>query len=455
MKDLILDHRTRSLITPARLPLLLAGALGTVASLTASAEPLRIDAHTVADRAVAVSQLAVAARETVVAADAAVAAADAARWPTAAASAAATRRSSVPEFRLPLSTPGEPPLVLAPDITATYSAGIRIQQVVLAGGAVDAQRRANRIEADSVRAHQDQTLAELRHLAQITYWAAVRARSSSDLAEAHERRMVRLLNDTQALLAAGMAVHADVLAAEERLASARLALLRAESTEARSRSHLASLLDLNAGEIDFADSLAGPPPAATANLEEIKAQALARRPELRAARATHAALAAREQLAVAPTRPSLALQAGWELARPNQRYFPVTAEWNDTWSVGLAAGWTLFDGGRSRADRARNQAQQRAAAAEIQELERRIVLEVEDAARELDTARAAVGAAAAAVAAATARQQAVVDRHAAGLAAMAEILDAETQLATAELQQILARTEIHLALAAVEKVSGQ
>lgn len=436
-------------------PQLLAILLCMLGSLAAAAEPQRIDALAAADRAVEVSQLAVAASERVAAADASIAAADAARWPTAVASASASRRSSVPELSVPFSAPGEPPLVLAPDITATYGTGVRLQQVVLAGGAVAAQRRATRLDADSMRAQRAKTVAELRYLAGVTYWSTVRARASSDLARAHERRAQRLLADTQALFAVGMAVRADVLAAEERVASARLALLRAESVASRAHGHLASLLGLDPNSIELADSLADPTPDVLVSLDDLTEKALSGRPELVAARAAHAALAAREQLAAAPTRPSLSLHAGWELARPNQRYFPATAEWNDSWSVGLAAGWTLFDGGRSRAEQSRSRAQQRAAAAELEELRRQVLLEVEDAARELRTARAALTAAEAAAAAAAARQQAAVDRHAGGLAAMSEILDAETQLANAEMQQVTTRVGIHLALAALQKAVGQ
>ncbi|MGV8040892.1 MAG: TolC family protein [Thermoanaerobaculaceae bacterium] len=434
---------------------LLAVALAALFSGDANAEPVQLDAAAAAERAVAVSQLAVAARERVAAADAAVGSADAARWPTFAASASIAQRSSVPEFVLPIAIPGQPATVLAPDITTAYGTGLQLQQVLLAGGAVDAQRRASRLDADGARARAAQTLAELRFAAQVMYWDAVRSRTGLELAMAQERRALRLLEDTRALENAGMAVRADVLAAEERLASARLGVVRAESAESAAFGHLASLLDLDWRQIELADSLAGPRPGPPADVSTLQADALASRPEIQAAMAFRAALAAREALAVAPTRPSLAASAQWDLARPNQRYFPLADEWNDSWSVGLSAGWKLLDGGRARADRAASRAQQRAAAAELAELERRVRLEVEDAARELTTALVATDAADAAAAAAAARQAAARERHAAGLAAMAEILDAEAQLAAAEQQQVAARAGAWVARAALERAVGR
>ncbi|HPC84542.1 MAG TPA: TolC family protein [Thermoanaerobaculaceae bacterium] len=421
----------------------------------ATGEPVRIGAAEAAARAVEVSPLAVAARERVAAADATAEAADAARQPTVSVAASLLQRSSVPEFVLPIAVPGQPPTVLARDVTTVYGTALQVQQVLLAGGAVAARQRAARLDAGAARARAARALAELRLAAQLLYWDAVRAGTALELARAHQRRALRLLADTQALLDAGMAVRADLLAAEERLATARLGVVRAEAATAAARSRLASLLALDERELELADTLAGPLPDPPADVPELQAEALAARPEIQAARAERAALAARETLAVAAVRPSLAASAQWELARPNQRYFPVADEWNDSWSVGLAAGWKLFDGGAARAERAASRARQRATAAELAELERLVRLEVEDAARELATALAATGAADAAAAAAAARQTAARERHASGLAAMAEILDAETQLAAAEQQQVAARTGAWVARAALERAVGR
>lgn len=430
-------------------------ALAALLSRTANAQPVRLDAAAAAERAVAVSPVAEAARERVTAADAAVSLADAARWPNVAAFASVAHRSSVPEFALPIAIPGQPPVVLAPDVTTVYGTGLQLQQLVLAGGAVEAQRRAARLDGESARARQAQTVAELRFVAQAAYWDAVRSRTGLELARSQERRARRLCEDTKALRDAGMAVPADVLAAEERLATAILGVLRASAAEAAALAHLGSLLELDRSDIQLADSLDGPLPPAPGEASALAADAVANRPEIQAAKAACAALAAREALAAASTRPTLAASAQWELGRPNQRYFPVADEWNDSWSVGLSAGWKLFDGGRSRAERAASRAQQRAAAAELAELERRVRLEVEDAVRELETALAATEAADAAAAAAAARQAAARERHAAGLAAMAEILDAEAQLAAAEQQQAATRAGAWLAHAALERAVGR
>jgi outer membrane protein len=433
-----------------------AAALLVAALAPAGAETLRLTADTAAARAVAVSPVAAAAGERVTAAQDAVRAADAAALPQVTAAATLAQLNSVPEFRLPFAAPGQPALVLVPDITTTYGTGVRLAEPLYTGGAIAAQRLASRHDGEATAAARSQTAADLRLAARQAYWDAVRAAAAIAAAAAQEQRAQRLLGDTSALLAAGMAVNADVLAAKERLASARVGRVAAEAAAANALAALRSLLQLDPDvTLELADSLGGPLPEAPPPIEELRRRALADRPELAAAAARIAAASAREQLARAPARPGLAALAQWDYSRPNQRYFPQQDEWRQSWSLGVAASWTLFDGGKSRADTAASQAGQRAATWERDELARRIALEVETGRRNLESALASVSAADDARAAARERETAARERHAAGLAAMVEILDAEAQLAGAEQQQINVRAAAWLADAALARAVGR
>jgi outer membrane protein TolC len=432
------------------------GVVSMLAGTSAVAEVLRLDAAAAAARAVEVSDLAIAAGKRADAGDAAVSAADAGRWPTVSTSASIAQRSSVPEFQLPFTMPGQPSIVLAPDITTVYSSGLRVQQAILAGGAINAQRRATRADSDALGARRIAVQADLRLAGHAAYWDAVRTCALRESAGAQKRRAERLLEDTRALLAVGMAVRADLLATEERLASSEVGLVRAELAQQTATAALRSLLHLSSDvEIELADTLAAASPRTPAPVEELISTALRTRPELAASRAQLDALNAREALTTAPTKPQIAALAQWDFARPNSRYFPISDQWKDSWSVGLSASWTLFDGGRARAERRSSQAQQAALASELADFERRIRLEVESARRELHAAIATIAAADAAHAAALARQQATSERHGAGLATMAEMLDAESQLSAAEAQQIGARAGAWQAAAVLARTVGQ
>ncbi|MFI5165259.1 MAG: TolC family protein [Thermoanaerobaculales bacterium] len=451
---------------PARVPsrsiCLRGGAVGCLAAaLLVFAEPVfaetvRLTAEIAAARAVEVSNLAAAAAERTAAARASATAADAATMPQLSASAAVARRSSVPEFELPIQLPGIGGLVLMPDITTTYATGVRAQQALYAGGAISDQRVAARDDLDAAEASRLATIADLRLAGQVAYWEEVRSSARVELAHAQEDRAQRLLTDTQALLDAGMAVNADLLAARERLASARVQVINADAGAANALDELRSLLNLAPdATIELADTLTGKLPDPPASSTELQQQALARRPELRASAAEIAALAARARVAGTPTKPSLGAVAQWDYNRPNQRYFPQLDEWKASWSVGLVASWTLFDGGKAASDSSATTAMQRAAEQERGELQRRIAVEVQTDARRAASALAAATAADVARAAAEERERAARERHAAGLAAMAEVLDAEAALAAAEQQQVDTRAAAWLAAATLARTVGQ
>lgn len=444
---------------PTRLPRsfspLVAAALA-LASFETRAETVRLDAEKAAARIVDVSHAALASSERTAAAEAVVKGADAAALPSLSASASLAQRSSVPEFRLPIAPPGQEAPVLAPDITTTYGFSLKAQQALYAGGAIQAQREATRHDAAASSAARAQTLADLRLAAQVAYWEAVRAGATLEAARAAERRAQRLRVDSKALFEAGTAVRADVLAAEERVASAHVQVIRAETAAANALEQLRSLLQIaSADTIELADSLAGPLPKSPEAADDLRRLALEKRPELAALSAQLAGARAREEAAKAPSKPSLGAVAQWDYNRPNQRYFPLTDEFKTSWSVGLFGSFTLFDGGKWRADVASSRAGQRALGQEREELVRRILLDVDTTRRELEAALAAVVSADAARAAADEREKAATERHEAGLAAMSEILDAESQLAAAEQQQVAARTGAWVAAATLERVVGR
>jgi outer membrane protein len=253
-----------------------------------------------------------------------------------------------------------------------------------------------------------------------------------------------------------MAVRADELAAQARAATAQVQVIDAEAAAGNALTQLRSLLHIEPSDgIELADSLAGPIPPPAGAAEELQALATSKRPELAASAAQIEALRSRELVARAEARPSVGAVALWDYSRPNQRYFPLSDQWKSSWSVGLVASWTLFDGGRARADTAASRLTRRAASEDRLELERRIRAEVETDRRNLESARAAVAAADAAHDAAVGREQDARERHAAGLAPMVEVLDAEAQLADAEQQQVNARAASWIAAALLARAVGQ
>lgn len=434
---------------------LLAVVLAVASAGTAVAEVLPVNADTTVELALAASDRRAAAAAHVAAAGHQIEAADARRLPTLDLEANVAHRSSVPEAAFPESVPDIGGFVLFPNIRDTYRAGVVVTQPLWTGGGISGSREAARHEEAAAAAEAARVDHDLRFEARTAYWSAVAADAALDAARAEVERADRLLEDARALRAAGMAVRADELGAEARLASARVRVIDAAAEVANRHAELRSLLDLPPGtEIELTDRgmqvPAGPSP-----LEALITEALRSRPEIAVLTARRDAIGSRTTAVAAPGRPQVSLGARWDVARPNERYLPLEDEWNTSWSVGLFAGWRVFDGNRNAAEVATLDSQRTAVEAELAELERRIALDVDTARRTLEATLAADRAAAAAVSAATAREADSRDRYTAGMATVSEVLDAQTELAGAELTLVRAHSGAWIADAALRRAVGR
>jgi outer membrane protein len=424
--------------------------------VSVDAETLTVDADTAARMAIEASTLTLAAADRVQASQSSVKAADASRLPVLSVNASAAHQSAVPEFAAPIDGPGQPPTVIFPNIQNTYSADLLVSQPIYTGGAITANREAAQLDESATTWSQKLTAIELSHRARLLYWSAVAAAAGVDVAEAQIMRTQRLLDDAHALREAGMAVNADVFAAEARFSAAEVDLIRTRNEEEQSLARLRSLIGIDLGiglilEDRRTDEVPSSPPV----LADLEGTALENRPELRITDARIDGLGAEARAVNANRRPTVAATGQWLIARPNQRYLPLEDVVNDSWRVGIGASWRFFDGNRTREQVATVHAEQRALQHDRGELERQILLEVATARLELESALEAVVAADASADAAAAWEEASSERYAAGLAMLSELLDAQADLAAAEVAQVKARATAWMAEASILRAVGR
>ena len=60
---------------------------------------------------------------------------------------------------------------------------------------------------------------------------------------------------------------------------------------------------------------------------------------------------------------------GYDIARPNPRIFPIQEKWKPSWDLGVNVRWSLFDGGRVRAETAEAAANRRAVEARLRDFD--------------------------------------------------------------------------------------
>ncbi len=310
-----------------------------------------------------------------------------------------------------------------------YSASLRIEQPLFAGGRIRNGYDGARFAADAAEAELEGASHDVVFEATRAYLACVQAEERTRLAETALRRIEAQLADVEGMRVAGLAARNDVLKTKVYHAESRIALLRARNAARLAGDRLCSLIDLPFGTGLLLLSRADTVSPDTIDLDAAVRAALSGRPELRE-------IECRRRIAEGEIRvhrngylPDLSLFADLSWRNPDREYEP---EFYSTWSIGVAARMNVFDWGRAvhRTRQARSRLEQighaRTALEDAVELEvTRAHLACGEAWSEIDVSREAIEAA---------RENFRVtnERLKEGLSTNTELLDAQTLLAQAE-----------------------
>jgi outer membrane protein len=364
------------------------------------------------------------------------------------------RTNHVTEFSIPLA--GAPPRVIYPDVPDNYRARLDLQWPIYTAGRVDALERAARAEREATGEDLAAARADLRLEITRAFWALVTAaeservvRRSLDSIDAHVR-------DLRSRLDQGLIPPNDLLSAEAQQSRQRLIAIDTANQRGVAEADLQRLLGPGAPlRLEPAATLEPPGPAAIGESDSLVSQANDRRPERRALE--DRASAAREQIAVARSKswPQVAVNGGYDYARPNPHIFPRSPTGEDSWDVSVNVTWSIWDGGRARAEGAQAAATARAAQSRVLDFDRQLAFEVRQRRLEVDSSRAAIVAAADGVRAAQEAFRVVGERFNAGVATNTDVLDAETALLEAQLDQTRALANARLADARLARAVGQ
>ncbi len=381
------------------------------------------------------------------------------RWPQLDIGAGYTRRSEVPELAIFAPT-GDPQLpverlVVFPNIQDNWRLRAGVTLPIWTGGRlgdqVEAAEQGRAAAAEDRSAGRKDLVLETK----TAYWSLVTARESARVIQESTRAYDAHLADARNRERFGMAARNEVLAVQVERDRVELEALRAAAAADTAEANLHRLLDL-------------PPVARIVPAEPLETSAVpspdveALVAEATAARAERKALAARAAAAEAVTGvergarlPQVALTGSYNYSNPNRDIVPPTADWTDTWDVGVGVAWSVFDGGRRSANEARASAQADAARQQLRELDRWIRLEVTQRALELRTAQARLGVAERSVVSAAESRRVAADRYREGVIPSSELLDAELASERAALARTEALAALRLSTAALDRAVGR
>ena len=372
----------------------------------------------------------------------------AARMPVVSVAGGYTRTNHVEEFGIAL--PGQPLRVIYPDVPDNVHSRLDLQWPIYTGGRTAMLEAVARAEKNALTEDLEALRADLRLEVTRAFWAAVTARETERVVARAVQRMDAHVAALRVQLDQGLIPPNEVTSAEAQRSRQHLLAIEARNNRLVSDADLRRLIGGSGDLVPAAD-------LGTATLPSVRLEQVAgtQRAELRGFELRLQASRGREEGVRAASKPQVAAVAGLDYARPNPRIFPRAARWEDSWDVGVNVAWTLWDGGRRKAEQVEAAAATRAVQARMTELERQIAFEVQQRELELDSSRAAITAAEDGVRSAFETQRVLGERYRAGVATSTDVLDAEVALLQAELERTRALANQHLATARLARASGR
>ncbi len=337
-----------------------------------------------------------------------------------------------------------------PDAITSLHTGLAIEQPLFDGFRVRSATRSAEIGLTLAGTAQEQARADIALAATRAYAQVLAASAERRAADAAVQAALEDEKRAEHRRDAGLASDADVLALQVHLAQMRARLIQASSDETIRRAELNQAIGEPLDRSFVLDEVQATPVAVPAT-DQLEAQALAARPEVRAAQLREVLAREARQTARAAFLPQISLQGYFELNGSGQGFAtPASA-----WMVGAQARWNVFSG---LADVARLRETSLAgdrAAADRERVETAIRLDVRTAAAQVQSALARQQVGQAAAAQARESQRIIRDRYEAGLASVTDVLRAADAVLEADSQRIGASVDLLVSNASLERALGR
>jgi outer membrane protein TolC len=293
--------------------------------------------------------------------------------------------------------------------------------------------------------------------AKVVFYNWARARAGVVVAEQALTTAREHLKDVGAAFQVGTASRADVLRVESQVAAVELLLERARNLAVLTEEQLRTMLhDPAAARYALGEDLtASPAPAAAASLQDLYAEALTQRLEMRAVGESLAGLDETRRVAGAAYWPRLDGVANLYYQNPNQRFFPPEEKWHSTWDLGVQLTWTVNDTLVARSQVREIEARAAEVQAQRAALADGIRLEVTQALTSRRESEVVLATTTRQLAAAQESYRVRRDLFRAGRATSAELTDAEADLLRSRLDLLNARIDARIARVSFEHAVGR
>ncbi len=179
----------------------------------------------------------------------------------------------------------------------------------------------------------------------LAFYSWLRARGSLIVATQALGDQRNHLADAKSLFQVAKVSSVDVLRAETAVSSAELQVEKVRSLVVITERQVRQAIQAAEGEIlTVGESVEGPLPSSdVGTVESLRSEAMTKRPEMMALRATLTSTEKQATVARAAKLPSLSAYGNVLYANPNPRRVPQTSEWFATWELGVQLRWSPND----------------------------------------------------------------------------------------------------------------
>ena len=340
----------------------------------------------------------------------------------------------------------------------SWNANLVVTQPIYAGGKYNSMARSSRLTREAALASYQALVANTLLEVRTAYSDVLLAVEQIVVQEAAKKLLERELETARRSLEAGTVPKFNVLRAEVELANALPPLIRARNQERISRNTLALLLGCDIPSdsgVDIplrtADSLKAEP--FEVSVGAALNSAWVRRPEIKAAQSA-SQLRHEEVLQTrADLLPSLSGTAGYGVQ--NRNFIRDLDRTLDGWTVGVQANWLLFDFGQTQAKVNMARAREERARLEVEDVRRRIELEVRTAFSLFMESKEVLVSQTRVIEQAEEAVRLVTARADAGSSTQLEVLSAQTALKLSRTQYSQALRDYTVARAKLERAMGE
>lgn len=380
--------------------------------------------------------------------------ANAARLPSLKVQAGYTRLSDVEPFAVKL--PSSPaPVVISPTVLDQYTSKVSLQQPLFTGFRLESSAAAADYSAQASQFDFKRDRVEMAYNVKAAYWNVYKAMEVRRVVDENVAQVKAHLADVKNMLAQGLVTKNEVLKVEVQLSGVELAQIEAANNVKNATMALNSIIGLPLEtEIQIASAAKAqtePSPA----IDTLAQQALASRADVKSAEMRVNAAEASVAAANGGWWPQINVFANVYYSRPNPRIMPTKDEFKDTWDIGVALSWDIWNWGTTKHQSDQATAMESQTRYALEQLKDNVSLEVNQSYLSLQQAREKIGVAAKAVEQAEENYRLTKNKFASGTATNTDLLDAEIALLQAKMNYAVAVVDHELADARLARAVGR